>query len=244
MYPDGENFSQINTQNEQTQDTPPGATEEPLQLKHAAPASVYPEPTKGFGVMPQPENENLAPRTSPFTTDEGSGSLNNHRSLVGSDNVPSDQPVPVVHTLSVRGVEYTMMTISLWLIAGALIWALLALLNDFRTFDVLSYPIALLLVCLPIFAFFFSRLKKSELANPDLRFDPSKRRLSQFTQIIAFVACLFNVVAFVYWVLRSFSGDYSFSSLGKSFLNLLVVLVVAGGVLAYYWFDEHRLVNR
>ncbi len=160
------------------------------------------------------------------------------RSLSSKD----DLPVPVLQVLSVRGVEYTMMTLTLWFAAGALIAMLLGVANGESSFSFLSFPLALLLVCLPIFAFFFLRLRKSELANPALRFDASKRRLSQFTQVLAFAACLFNVIAFVYMVLQKFGGE-SAPSIGKSLLNLLVVLAVAGGILAYYWIDEHRLTK-
>ncbi len=153
-----------------------------------------------------------------------------------------DQPVAVVQALSVRGVEYAMMTLSLWFAAGALAGVLLSIFNGGTSFSVLSFPLALLLVCVPVFSFFFIRLKRAEIVNPALRFDPSKRRLTQFTQIIAFAICLFNLIGFIYLVLQKIGGE-STMSLGKAFLNLLVILVVAGGVLAYYWFDEHRLVK-
>lgn len=153
-----------------------------------------------------------------------------------------DLPVAVVQALSVHGVEYAFMTFFLWFVAGTLIGLLLSLFNGGTDFATLSLPLALLLVCVPGFVFFFLRLKKAEVANPALRFDPSKRRLSQFTQVIAFAACVFNVVGLVYTVLQSFGGQSS-GSLGKTALNTLVVLVIAGGVLAYYWIDEHRLVK-
>lgn len=153
-----------------------------------------------------------------------------------------DQPMAVVQALSVRGVEYAMMTLSLWFAAGALAGVLLSIFNGGTSFSVLSFPLALLLVCVPVFSFFFIRLKRAEIVNPALRFDPSKRRLTQFTQIIAFATCLFNLIGFIYLVLQKIGGE-STMSLGKAFLNLLVILVVAGGVLAYYWFDEHRLVK-
>jgi hypothetical protein len=151
----------------------------------------------------------------------------------------NDQPVAVVQALSVRGVEYTMMTLSLWFTAAGLIAILLSLLNGGTSFAVLSFPLALLLVCLPLFSLFFIRLKRAELADPPLRFDPSKRRLTQFTQITAFAACLFNVIGFVYMVLQKIGGEAA-PSLGKSAINLVVVLAIAGGILAYYWFDEHK----
>ena len=155
----------------------------------------------------------------------------------------NDLPVAVVQALSVRGVEYAMMTFSLWLIAGSIIWALIALVYGGTSFKALVLPTAILIACMPVFGYLFIRLKREEIANPNLRFDPSKRRLSQFTQIIAFAACLFNVIGFIYLLLQKAAGETG-PTIVKSFLTMLIVLVVAGGILTYYWLDEHKLRNR
>lgn len=150
----------------------------------------------------------------------------------------SDEPVPVVRVLSVRGVEYAMMTIALWFAATGLVWVALNALNGSGNFDFLVVPLSVLITALPLFAVLFIRLKRAELANPALRLEPSKRRLSQLTQILAFLAVLINLTVFVYNVLQKINDKGP--SLGKSVLNLLVITVVAGGILVYYWFDEHR----
>jgi hypothetical protein len=202
----------------------------------AAP-TVYPEATKGVGagsvvVSSSAESGSGAgvfsasPPAPPAST--GLQSETNR-----------DLPVPVVQVLSVRGVEYTMMTLTLWIVAAALIWILLSKLNGITGFSLLIFPTSLLIVCVPVFSLLFLRLRKAEVKNPALRLDASKRRLSQFTQVIAFATCLFNLIGFVYLVLSKVSGEAA-PSIGKSLVNLLVVLVVAGGILAYYWFDEHR----
>jgi hypothetical protein len=151
-------------------------------------------------------------------------------------NAPS---LAVVKTLSVRGLEYLFMSICLWIGATSLIWGLLLLVNGAASAQMLAFPATSLVVCLPVFAWFFIRLKKAELEDPTLRFDSSKRRLSQITQIVAFLTTLFNVITFVYLVIASLSGGAKVS-IGKAFLNLLVILAVSGGILAYYWIDEHR----
>jgi len=151
----------------------------------------------------------------------------------------SDQPVPVVRVLSVRGVEYGMMTIALWVTASTLAWIALNMLNGSAGFDSVVVPTSALVVCLPVFGLLFLRLKKAELANSDLRFDPSKRRWSQTTQFLTYLALLINFIYFVYAVLQHFSGGKG-PAITKSLVNLLVILVIAGGVLFYYWRDEHR----
>jgi hypothetical protein len=154
----------------------------------------------------------------------------------------SDKPVPVLEVLSVRGVEYGMMTIVLWIGAITLAWILLNMINGSRGFNYLVVPTAALIVCVPVFAWFFLRLKKAELADPQLRFDPSKRRWSQITQILAYTAVIVNLIYFVYVLLRQASSDHA-PSVGKSLANLAAILVIAGGILTYYWFDEHRLIK-
>lgn len=147
-------------------------------------------------------------------------------------------PVAVVQVVSTRGVEYAMMTLALWLGALSLLGVLLSLINGGTSSEVLAFPASVLLVCLPVFSFFFLRLKKAELAYPELKVDPSKRRLTQFTQLVAFATCLFTVIAFVYFLISTISGTAGTSIL-KAVLNVVAILSVAGGILAYYWYDEH-----
>lgn len=151
----------------------------------------------------------------------------------------SDGPVPVVRVLSVRGVEYAMMTIALWFSATSLAWILLNILNGSANFNFLVVPVSVLISSLPFFAVLFIRLKRAELANPALRFDPSKRRLSQLTQVFAFIVCLINISVFAYNIMQKINGSGTISII-KATVSLLVVLAVAGGILVYYWFDEHR----
>lgn len=148
-------------------------------------------------------------------------------------------PVPVIQVLSTRGVEYLMFTIMLWVGAIDLGWILLALINGGANFDILSFPVASLLVVLPIFGYLLVRLKRAEFANPGLRLEPSKRRLTQITQVVTFLVCFVNLVAFVYLIMVKISGQFDFP-LWKMILDLLVIVGIAGGILAYYWFDEHK----
>jgi len=135
-----------------------------------------------------------------------------------------------------------MMTIMLWFWTGSLIVVLDTLIAGGASFAALAFPIALLLISVPTFAFFYIRLRNAELRDPSLRLEASKRRFSQITQIVAFLACFFNIVAFVYILISSIGGNKT-GSLAKTFGSLMVTLIIAGGVLVYYWFDEHRLVQ-
>jgi hypothetical protein len=148
-------------------------------------------------------------------------------------------PQPVVKVLSPRGVEYVFMTIALFTGAFGLGGALLSLVNGQVKFAVLAFPISLLVVALPTFAWLFLRLKKAELANPALRFDASKRRSTQFTQIAACLGCLFKLISFVAFIFAKLAGEFD-GSIVKVILNVLVIEVVSGGILAYYWRDEHQ----
>lgn len=117
----------------------------------------------------------INPSFQSWNTQNGGGSTPQNKLELSPD--VSDQPVPVVKVLSVRGVEYAMMTIALWIGAGAMIWALLVLINGLSSFAALAMPISLLLVSVPVFSVLFVRLKRAELINPDLRYEASKRRM-------------------------------------------------------------------
>lgn len=173
------------------------------------------------------------------TSSSGAPPVPTAPAAVGLTPSQSDQPVPVVRVLSTRGVEYGMMTIALWVSAATLAWIMLNLLNGSKGFDPIVVPTAALVVCLPVFAGFFLRLKRAELVDRSLRLEPSKRRWSQTTQFLAFLALLINFIYFVYTILQHFSSDKG-PSVKKSLINLIVILVIAGGTLAYYWRDEHR----
>lgn len=152
----------------------------------------------------------------------------------------NDTPMAIVKMYSTRGVEYAMMSIALWLLAGSMITAIINLANGETSMSTLATPLSLMLVCFPIFAVLFLRLKKAEKLDPSVKRDPSRRRFIQITQLVAFISLLVNTVVFVYEVLNKLS-DSAGQSIGKSLINLAIVTAVAGPIFAYYWREEHRL---
>lgn len=149
-------------------------------------------------------------------------------------------PTPVVKVLSPFGVTYVFLTVALLIGAVSIISILLLLVNGANGFAALAFPTAALVVTLPIFAGLFLYLKKLELKHPELRFDASKRRSTQFVQILAFLTCVFTLIGFLSIVFTAIGG-LGEVSVGKSALNALCLLAVAGGILAYYWHDEHTI---
>ncbi len=149
------------------------------------------------------------------------------------------RPVPVVRVLSPVGVEYVFLTFTLFTGAIGLTSVLIALVNGKFDFDVLSFPAAVLLVSVPTFAWLFLYLKKQELLRPALKLDPSKRRSTQFSQIVSFAVCFFTLIGLVFAIFAKLGGQLDFSVF-KAILDSLCVLVVAGGILTYYWRDEHK----
>jgi hypothetical protein len=160
-------------------------------------------------------------------------------SAAGSAATDELAPQPVVQVLSPVGVEYVFLTLTLFVGAVSLISALIALVNGAASFAALAFPAAALLVTLPVFAAIFMHLKKMELHDPQLKLDPSKRRSTQTTQIVSFVVCLFTLIGFIGAVFAAMGGAPGIT-LGKAALDALCVLVVAGGILFYYWRDEHK----
>ena len=159
--------------------------------------------------------------------------------IAALESTTPTSPVPVVRVLSPVGVEYVFLTISLFAAATGLTWALLSLVNGKMSFTVLALPVALLLVSVPVFGLLLLHLKKLELRQPTLKLDPSKRRSTQFTQVTSFVVSLFTLVGVVFSIFAKLGGQSSVT-IGKVLLDGLVLLVVFGGLLAYYWRDEHR----
>lgn len=150
-------------------------------------------------------------------------------------------PTPVVKVLSPVGIEYLFLTILLLVAAASLTATGLLFINGQGTFSSLSFPTAALLVTVPAFGLLFLRLKKLELRRPELRSDPSKRRSTQFVQIFTFVVALVTLIGFFFALFTHWAGDAPTMSVGKAILNALTLLVVSGGILAYYWHDEHKL---
>lgn len=153
---------------------------------------------------------------------------------------PAVQSQPVVKVLSPFGIEYVFLALTLFFGAAGLVTSLLILINGGASFSALAFPAAMLLVTVPIFAFLFLRLKKLELRMPHLRLDASKRRTTQLIQIVSFIASIVSIITFVYSVFATMAGQSGGMSVWKSFLDMLCVVVVAGGILAYYWREEHR----
>lgn len=164
-------------------------------------------------------------------------------------------PVAVVQNFSTRGLEYVIMFISLWVSASSIgFLAHQALSNAFGVnsdsysflgFDQMS--IAALVVALPIFTILFLRLKKAERNDPTVKNDPSRKRAVQLTLIITFLIGLGNVIGYVYSLITPpVTNTYDAALVGSGqsgIINLghtAITLIIAGGIFAYYWHDEHK----
>jgi len=218
-----ENHSAHQPQQHQSHDQPSGSM--PQVVQPVTPGLIHPQQT--------PQEHSDQPRP-PYQQQ-----LDNHHHGQHQQYSRDDQPVAVVRVLSVRGVEYLMMSLALWIGAFSFAGMLLTLINGGHSFDVLAFPISVLVVAVGLFTFFFLRLKKAEVQNPALRFDPSKRRLSQTTQVLSYLAIFVSLVGIVYTLIAKMAGSLE-QTLWKLVLDFVVVLAVAGGILAYYWLDEHK----
>lgn len=220
----------------------------PVPFNHHLPLHGTPDRPQQPQTHYTPTQNNTAP-TVPEPARQPVATVNNISTPTASESNSftiadrqEDRPVPVVRVLSVRGVEYAMMSIFLWFWAGSLITILVSLIMGGSGFSELAFPVSLMVIAVPGFSFFYLRLRKAELRIPSLRLDASKRRFSQITQIVAFLTCFFNLVALAY-VIISLAGGSTTRSLGKFVGATAVTLLVAGSILAYYWFDEHKLVK-
>lgn len=158
--------------------------------------------------------------------------------LNNTESLSRRESVPVVKVWSVRGVEYAIMSFMLWAIAVSISWIFVAAINGRASFTVLSSPLALLIVSLPIFGFFFIRLKKAELINTTLRFESSKRRFSQISQILSFLVVFGSLLTAVSSLISRAGG--SEIGLSKTVGSPLVIALVWSALFYYYWQDEHK----
>jgi hypothetical protein len=173
------------------------------------------------------------------------------QSYGGELHVKSMAPVAVSSVASQKGFEYLLMFIALWAVAASFMTLLNFAIRGDMSGGVAAFPVTILLVGLPIFAFFFLRLKKAELKDPDLRKDASRRRALQITQLVTFGAVVIHLVTLLYGFIRSCDqavASYSYSTCdksdGKDVLHFLVTLVIAGGIFLYYWFDERNTAKK
>jgi hypothetical protein len=161
----------------------------------------------------------------------------------------SSAPIAVIQQRTTRGLEYIIMFLALGVTAvalGALLHSVVdngfGYSSDLSGFT--SYAASALIVALPIFAILFLRLKKAELANPQLRADPSRRHAIQLLLVVAFLWGLFRLVTYIYSLINGSGAEQYLGSnitapLGN-FLHTLVTVGIAGSIFAYYWADEHR----
>ncbi|MDB5178491.1 MAG: hypothetical protein JWN01_434 [Patescibacteria group bacterium] len=171
--------------------------------------------------------------------------------------VPARQPQAVVQNFTTRGLEYIIMFIALAVSALSLGSVLHSNVNTLLGGDTsidnyfASYAIAALVVGLPVFAGLFLRLQRAEHRDASLHNDPSRKHAVQLTLVITFLVGLGNIIFFVYSLMSGSNNATDFNILGSSaatgplgnFIHLLITLVIAGGIFAYYWHDEHRRGN-
>lgn len=160
--------------------------------------------------------------------------------------VTNQTPVPVVQNLTTRGIEYKIMFFALWISAIAFGGLLHDFIDSFS--DSSSYPhigglfgITALVVCLPIFAYLFIRLKTAEFNDNSLRRDQSRKSAIQGTLIFSFLIGVGNLIGMVYLLLSSGdSGVGSDVNIGSLIAHTFITILICGSIFGYYWKDIHR----
>jgi hypothetical protein len=137
-----------------------------------------------------------------------------------------------------RSIEYVFMTIALLATAFSLSLTLLfwtnGWLKDESSSGAAVYPVAMLIISLPLYAALLLDVKEAELHDPSLRRSIYRRLSNQLVRVVAFITCFFAVVGLVYGVLAHAASSTAGGSLWHVFVNAAIFLVIAGGILAYY----------
>ena len=95
----------------------------------------------------------------------------------------------------------------------------------------ISFPVAVLIVVFPVFLFLTNILRKSYEAEPERKQMAVRRWLVYITLFVTGVAVAGDLITLIYYFLdgRELTGGF--------LLKVLAVLVVAGGIFAYYLQD-------
>lgn len=163
----------------------------------------------------------------------------------------ANNPIPVVNNLSTKGFEYSIMFVSLWASAISLAIQVNTLISNAFASDSASdyydyssgvdtFWITVLVVFAPVFIALFVHLKRQELANPAQLKDPSRRRLSHFTQFLSFLTGAGILIYFIYSLMSGKVGQDGEMGYAELILHVLATLLITGSVFAYYWIEEHK----
>lgn len=171
-----------------------------------------------------------------------------HTAATMPSSLQNNRPIAVIQQRTTKGLEYTIMFLALGITAISLGELLHSLVNSNfganASSGLSSYASSALLVALPIFAVLFLRLKKAEIENPTIRTDASRRHAVQLTLITSFIWGIFRLTTYVYSLLNAGGGESYLGSDNSSgaanLLHTIITLIIAGGIFAYYWIDEHR----
>ena len=167
-------------------------------------------------------------------------------SLESSDS--RDRLVKVVPYRSTAGLEYLILFISLWISASALAAVLHGSVDGLLGTDqsvyqgAMSFSASALIVGLPIFGFLFLRLKKAELADPDIRRDLNRKNAVQLTLLVTFLIGVGNTIFYIYQLLNGGSTDGTSGSILGSTLHTLITVAISGVIFVYYWLDDHKKI--
>jgi len=208
-------------------------------------------------LSPSPSSPQMPPVMSPPQSIPESIDINHlhvNRDPIAITNIgtttpsQSNDPIAVVKSYSNQGFEYFILFFSMWIVAGSLGFIVTDLIASWLNHSsggtigkvAFSFAAAAVIVTLPIYSVLFLRLKRAELKNPQLRYDNSRRRAIQLTLIVTFVIGVSDLISYLFVLLNGSNTGFESVSRITSFLDMLVTLVFAGGIFAYYWIDLHK----
>lgn len=177
------------------------------------------------------------------------------RSNPQPSSTPAAQPEAVVERNTTLGLEYGVMFLALAIGAialGSVAHAYIDVIFGKQAYFNNPLANAAAIIALPVFAFMFLRLRRTEHAHPEVKADNSRRKWVQATLLISFIIGIGHTIWYVYNLMNGYSEpayEYGYSesrSLDQPSYqllqlgHLLVTLLIAGSIFTYYWIDEHK----
>lgn len=144
--------------------------------------------------------------------------------------------------LTNHGLEYTIMFVSLWAFASSLGFLLhTAVSSTFSTSHYppdVTFPIAALLVALPMYIGSFIYNKRLQDRQPEVTNDRARQSLTNMTLLVTFLMALGYLIYFLYSLLKG--GSDGGDSLVESFLHMLITVSICTAIFIYYWRDSRH----
>lgn len=154
----------------------------------------------------------------------------------GFHQASSDSAAPLSkteETVKIKIFDYNMMFVTLWIAAISTFVMINALLFGTEG-SLFKFPLTALIVSAPVFLVLFTRVRKLEVQDPQIKHVAARLHLIQATQNLAFIIILLHSIFALYQVISGSKTAF------QQVISWLATLIIFGSIFIYYWSDTHK----